>query len=220
MNNGHRERLRNRLLENGGNSLVDHELLEILLFNAIPRKDTKKIAKLLLQEYSSLEQLFYNISNRCVDRKKISKSMQATITCVTEIIYRISQSRIKKRNVFHNWRQILDHLMVFLGNREIECFYVLFLNSNNIFIADVLYEGTLNRVALYHKEILKKAISINASNIIISHNHPSDNINPSEEDIASTKELRKFCASCHIVLLDHIIVTRNNFYSLSENGLI
>ncbi|CAK8162410.1 DNA repair protein RadC [Candidatus Xenohaliotis californiensis] len=220
MHIGHRKRLRNRLLNSGGIALEDYELLELLLFNALPRRDTKLIAKQLLKDKKSLRDLFTQSEVNDLMISGYSSVVQASIICVAEIVKRVISGSLKKYSVFNNWRQIMDYLIIVIGNKDIECFYVMLLGSGNKLIAEDYYTGTVSKVMIYYREVLKKAISLNAVGIIVAHNHPSGSVDPSKEDIESTKALVKMCQVLEIKVLDHVIVSGNKFFSFSAVGLL
>lgn len=221
MHIGHRQRLRNRLLRSGGRALEDYELIELLLFNAVPRKDTKSIAKNLLVKFKSLENLFFRMLDRQeAGQSEINDSIRATILCTAEIIQRIHLNRVTTESLFDNWRNLIDYLMVLLGNREIECLYTIYVNNRNVFISDHLYEGTVDSIAIYGREIIKRAISLNASGVILAHNHPSGNAAPSDADITATQELTRSCRQLKIKIIDHVVISKNKFYSFKAEGII
>lgn len=229
---GHRERVRKKFLENGFNGLEDYEILELLLFYVIPRKDTKAIAKELIKKFKNLANV---LKADTLELKTIDGLGDATITFLKMIgalparIYKdeLKNKKLFKENNSENKYKITDKefLLTFLRNKigykNVEKFYVIYLSSSNEVLAfEESSSGTLDRSSIYPREIYKRVIMENAKSIIIAHNHPSGNTCPSKCDIDITNEIAKGLKNFGALLLEHIIITRDSYFSFLEEGLI
>lgn len=229
---GHRERVRKKFLENGFNGLEDYEILELLLFYVIPRKDTKAIAKELIKKFKTLANV---LKADTLELKTINGLGDVAITFLKMIgalparIYKdeLKNKKLFKENNSENKYKITDKevLLSFLRNKigyeDVEKFYVIYLSSSNEVIAfEESSSGTLDRSSIYPREIYKRVIMENAKSIIIAHNHPSGNTCPSKCDIDITNEIAKGLKNFGALLLEHIIITRDSYFSFLEEGLI
>jgi DNA repair protein RadC len=219
---GHRQRVKNKFLKSNPESLEDYELLEILLFSAAPRKDVKPIAKKLLQEFGNLKSIvncdLYNLSQL----PGTNTSMYISFAIIKEIFRRILISKdIKQENILSSWNAVVDYLKVHMGDNSTEQFRVLFLNKKNVLIVDEIQSyGTIDQTAIYPREIIRKSLFHGAGAIILVHNHPSGNPNPSKADIELTKVIVQACAPFNIVVHDHVIVGKNKIFSFKSNLLL
>ena len=229
---GHRERVRKKFLENGFNGLEDYEILELLLFYVIPRKDTKAIAKELIKRFKTLANV---LKADTLELKNIDGLGPISITflkMIGDLPARIYKDELKNKKLFkennsENKYKITDKevLLSFLRNKigyeDVEKFYVIYLSSSNEVIAfEESSSGTLDRSSIYPREIYKRVIMENAKSIIIAHNHPSGNTCPSKCDIDITNEIAKGLKNFGALLLEHIIITRDSYFSFLEEGLI
>ena len=225
---GHRERVRKKFLENGFNGLEDYEILELLLFYVIPRKDTKAIAKELITKFKTLANVL-KADNK--ELKTINGLGNVAITflkmmgALPEKIYedKLKNEKIIKddTNKITNKEILLNFLRNKIGYENVEKFYVIYLSSSNEVLAfEESSSGTLDRSSIYPREIYKRVIMENAKSIIIAHNHPSGNISPSKCDIDITNEIAKGLKNFGALLLEHIIITRDSYFSFLEEGLI
>ena len=229
---GHRERVRKKFLENGFNGLEDYEVLELLLFYVIPRKDTKAIAKELIEKFKTLANV---LKADTLELKNIDGLGDVAITflkmmgALPEKIYEneLKNKKLFKENNSENKYKITDKefLLSFLRNKigykNVEKFYVIYLSSSNEVLAfEESSSGTLDRSSIYTREIYKRVIMENAKSIIIAHNHPSGNTCPSKCDIDITNEIAKGLKNFGALLLEHIIITRDSYFSFLEEGLI
>ena len=229
---GHRERVRKKFLENGFNGLEDYEVLELLLFYVIPRKDTKAIAKELIKRFKTLANV---LKADTLELKTINGLGDVAITFLKMIgalparIYKdeLKNKKLFKENNSENKYKITDKefLLTFLRNKigykNVEKFYVIYLSSSNEVLAfEESSSGTLDRSSIYPREIYKRVIMENAKSIIIAHNHPSGNTCPSKCDIDITNEIAKGLKNFGALLLEHIIITRDSYFSFLEEGLI
>ena len=225
---GHRERVRKKFLENGFNGLEDYEVLELLLFYVIPRKDTKAIAKELIEKFKTLANV---LKADTLELKNINGLGDVAITFLKMIgalparIYKDelkNQKLIKDdKNKISDKEVLLSFLRNKIGYEDVEKFYVIYLSSSNEVIAfEESSSGTLDRSSIYPREIYKRVIMENAKSIIIAHNHPSGNTCPSKCDIDITNEIAKGLKNFGALLLEHIIITRDSYFSFLEEGLI
>ena len=225
---GHRERVRKKFLENGFNGLEDYEVLELLLFYVIPRKDTKAIAKELIKKFKTLANV---LKADTLELKTINGLGDVAITflkmmgALPEKIYKDklkNQKLIKDdKNKITDKEVLLSFLRNKIGYEDVEKFYVIYLSSSNEVIAfEESSSGTLDRSSIYPREIYKRVIMENAKSIIIAHNHPSGNTCPSKCDIDITNEIAKGLKNFGALLLEHIIITRDSYFSFLEEGLI
>lgn len=217
----HRARLRGRILENGCDSLMDHELIEYILALAIPRQDTKPIAKRLLNEFGDIGALLAADAKTIMVAGKIGASAAAALKTVQGTALRMLQSKIKKESIISNWDSLMDYLradMAFLYKERVR---VLFLNTQNILIRDeIMAEGTINESALHVREVMRRALELSASSLIIVHNHPSGDPKPSKPDIIITRSLIEAGRHLSIQILDHLIIGHQGISSMRKDGLI
>ena len=225
---GHRERVRKKFLENGFNGLEDYEVLELLLFYVIPRKDTKAIAKELIKKFKTLANV---LKADTLELKTINGLGDVAITflkmmgALPEKIYedKLKNKKLIKddKNKITDKEVLLSFLRNKIGYEDVEKFYVIYLSSSNEVIAfEESSSGTLDRSSIYPREIYKRVIMENAKSIIIAHNHPSGNTCPSKCDIDITNEIAKGLKNFGALLLEHIIITRDSYFSFLEEGLI
>ena len=225
---GHRERVRKKFLENGFNGLEDYEVLELLLFYVIPRKDTKAIAKELIKRFKTLANV---LKADTLELKTINGLGDVAITflkmmgALPEKIYedKLKNQKLIKddKNKITDKEVLLSFLRNKIGYEDVEKFYVIYLSSSNEVIAfEESSSGTLDRSSIYPREIYKRVIMENAKSIIIAHNHPSGNTCPSKCDIDITNEIAKGLKNFGALLLEHIIITRDSYFSFLEDGLI
>ncbi|MDZ3831380.1 MAG: DNA repair protein RadC [Sphingopyxis sp.] len=217
---GHRSRLRARLLSDPG-SLADYELVEYLLALAIPRRDTKPLAKALLREFGSVSQI---ISADPQSLRRVDGLGDTGITAL-KIVQAASLFLLKEdfrdKPLLSSWDALLDWLRADMGPIDIERVRVLYLNNRNMLIRDeMVSEGSIDQSAIYVREIIRRALELGASALIIVHNHPSGNPEPSRQDIAITRDLAEAAAKLGIVLHDHIVIGGSHHRSLRSMGLL
>ena len=217
---GHRQRLKQKLLQ-ASQGLADYELLDILLFSAIPRKDVKPLAKKLLERFSDLSNLINADREKLLSIEGINESICCSFYLVRELIIRILKNKVIKQNVISSWRALLDYLKSSMGSLKIEQFRILFLNKKNVLITDeVIGVGTIDQAPVYPREIVKRALFHKASAIILVHNHPSGSSKPSKADILHTSKIVETCNSVNISVHDHVIIAGNEYYSFKSNMLL
>ena len=227
-NQGHRERIREKFLKNGIDGFAEYEILELLLTYCIPRKDTKPIAKELLNKFKSLDNVFKADLDKLSAIDGLGKNSVAFLKLIGDLPSIIYKDELKNKKLIEketlkisNKDILLKYLRNKIGYEEIEKFYVLYLSSSNEVIEfEENSVGTLDRSSVYPREIYKKIINLNAKSIILAHNHPSDNITPSKCDIDLTNEIAKGLKNFGALLIEHIIITKNSYFSFLEEGLI
>ncbi|OEY86862.1 hypothetical protein BIY23_04515 [Wolbachia pipientis] len=218
---GHRKRLRTRLILDGGQSLLDYEILEHILYSAYSRIDVKPIAKRLMSDFGSLNKIFNAGLVALQDVEGVNDAAISAIFCVKQVFVRCAREEIKSLPIINNWQKLIDYLKISIGNINHENLRVIYMNKKYRLIAEDLQNiGTVDQTPLYIREIIKRALVIGSTSIVISHNHPSGDIQPSGHDIALTKQLAEACQSIGIELIDHIIITFNNYFSFKKNHLL
>ena len=225
---GHRERIKEKFLKNGIDGFAEYEILELLLTYCIPRKDTKPIAKELLNKFKSLDNVFKADFDKLSAIDGLGKNSIAFLKLIGDLPSIIYKDELKNKKLvdketlkISNKDILLKYLRNKIGYEEIEKFYVLYLSSSNEVIEfEENSVGTLDRSSVYPREIYKKIINLNAKSIILAHNHPSDNITPSKCDIELTNEIAKGLKNFGALLIEHIIITKNSYFSYLEEGLI
>jgi DNA repair protein RadC len=218
---GHRARLRQRLFEGGPDALLDHELVEYLLGLAIPRRDTKPLAKRLLREFGGFGGLMAADAATIGRVGEISDGAAASLKIAQAAALRMLEERIRERPVLGSWQALLDYLAADMAHEPIERVRVLFLNSRNVLIAnEKMWEGSVDESAVYIREIIRRALDLHATAIIVVHNHPSGDPAPSQQDIRLTRDLAEAGRHLKVTLHDHVIVGAGGHSSLRALGLI
>ncbi len=218
---GHRARLRQRLFEGGPDALLDHELVEYLLALALPRRDTKPLAKQLLKEFGGYGGLLSADAATIARVSGLSEGAVAALKIAQASALRLLQSEVKARPVLGSWQALLDYLHADMAHLAIERVRVLFLNSRNMLIRDeAMWEGSVDESAVHVREIMRRALDCQATALIIVHNHPSGDPSPSPQDIRLTKELVEAGRHMRISVHDHVIVGAKGHSSLRSLGLI
>ncbi len=218
---GHRTRLRARFLADNSAATPDYELLELLLFYALPRIDTKPIAKALMARHGSLAAILAAPVDELRKTEGIGDSAAALLKAVSAAGIQLARAELRERPVLDSGDKVIDYCRATLGHRESEGFWVLFLDTKNALIADEEQgDGTVNRLAVFPREVVKRALDLGASAMILAHNHPSGDPTPSEADIATTRAIIEAAAALDIAVHDHIIVSRSHHISLKAAGLM
>ncbi len=218
---GHRARLRQRLFEGGPEALLEHELVEYLLALAIPRRDTKPIAKKLIREFGGFGGLLAADPQAIARVGEVSEGAVAALKIAQASALRLLKRQVKDRPVLGSWQALLDYLHADMAHEAVERVRVLFLNSKNMLIRDeLMWEGSVDESAVYIREIVRRALDFHATAIIIVHNHPSGDPSPSAQDIKLTRELAESLRHLKISLHDHIIIGASGHSSLRALGLI
>lgn len=218
---GHRARLRHRLFEGGGAALLDHELVEYLLALAIPRQDTKALAKALLREFGGIGGVLTADGEALRRVKGMGETSAAAIKIAHAAALRLIQAEVAARPVLANWQALLDYLRADMAHHAVERFRVLHLNTRNMLIRDeVMSEGTVDQTAVYVREVIRRALELGSAAIILVHNHPSGDPSPSRADIEVTRAIAEVGRPLNIALHDHIVMGTSGHVSLRAKGLI
>lgn len=217
----HRKRLRSRFLDGGADAMPDYELLEMLLFRAIPRQDVKPLARALLDTFGDLAAVVSAAPAALGRVEGVGDAVVVELKLAAAMAARLARARVLNRPVISSWNALLDYCHTTMSHREIEHFRVLFLDRKNALIADEEQgRGTVDHVPVYPREILRRALELNASAVILVHNHPSGDPTPSQADIAMTERIRTGCDALSITLHDHLIIGKSREASFRSLGLI
>ena len=218
---GHRERLKQRFLTAGSAALADYELLELLLFSGIPRRDTKPLAKALLAKFGSFAAVLSADLAALKQMAGMTPSAAVSLKVVAAASTHFLASQLRGQEVFTNWQKLLDYCYSKIAYLEVEELHLLFLDSKNQLITDEVHQrGTVDQAAAYPREILKRALVLGASALIIVHNHPSGDPEPSAQDIRLTNELALSARLLNIRLHDHLVVGKKGILSFKALGLL
>ena len=220
-NEGHRARLRERLFEGGPDALLDHELVEYLLALALPRRDTKTLAKRLIAEFGGFGRLLSADARIIARVGGISESAAAALKIAQASALRLLERGISERPILGSWQALLDYLRADMAHEPIERVRILFLNTKNMLIAnETMWEGSVDESAVHVREVIRRALDLHASAIIIVHNHPSGDPSPSQQDIRLTRDLVEAARHLKITMHDHVIIGTKGHFSLRGNGLL
>ena len=212
---GHRQRLKDRFVNGGPESLPDYELLELVLFSAIPRRDTKPVAKRLLEQFGSFAEVINAPPNRLMEVEGVGTAAVTQLKVIRASALRLMRIGIMQRPVLASWNAVLEYCRASMGFEDREQFRILFLDKKNRLIADeVQQEGTVDHTPVYIREVVKRALELSASAIILAHNHPSGDPTPSRADIDMTRQIVEAAKPLGIAIHDHIIVGRQGHASL------
>jgi DNA repair protein RadC len=210
LNTGHRERLRARFLKGGADGLHDYELLELLLFRAIPRRDVKPVAKMLIQRFGSFAEVIAAPPARLKEVDFVGDSVVTELKIVEAAALLLAKQSMKKRLELGSFAQVLDYCRGAMAFRETEEFRVLFLDKKNGLIADEVQGcGTVDHTLVYPREVIRRALELNANALILVHNHPSGDPTPSTADVTMTGTIADLAKPLGVRLHDHLIVGRN-----------
>ena len=218
---GHRQRLRERFVGAGPGALADYELLELLLFPALPRSDVKPLAKALIERFGG----FAGVINADLKDLRavpgLGETSSIALKAVQAAVQRVLRAQVIERPVLSSWQGVLDYCHAAMAHAKIEEFRLLFLDRKNALIADeVQQRGTVDHTPVYPREVVKRALDLGASAIILVHNHPSGDPTPSKADIEMTREVAKAAKLLGIEVHDHLIIGRNGQTSLRGLGLL
>ena len=220
-NEGHRDRLRERYERSGAEALADHELLELYLFEFIPRADTKGTAKALLARFGNLEGVLNASAVELRGVKGIGPKAAASMTVLSAIHRRSLENDLYDRVVLSSWRAVHDYLRAEMAFLPREQFRVLYLNKRNALIAnEVLHEGTVDHAPAYPREVIRRAIELSATAVVLVHNHPSGDPTPSRADVEMTQRIMEAGEPLGLVVHDHVVMGRDGHASLKGLGLI
>lgn len=219
---GHRDRLRSRFLTAGPDALQDYELLELLLFQAIPRRDVKPLAKELLAAYGSLWAVTQAPADQLQSRFNLSETVAAAIRVVGAIGLRMARQAVIGQPILSSWQKLLDYCAGAMAHEPVEQFRLLFLDRKNTLIADeVQQRGTVDHTPVYPREVVRRTLELGASAVILVHNHPSGDPTPSRADIDMTKQIVTAASALGVVVHDHVIIGKGGKYvSFKSAGLM
>ncbi len=218
---GHRARLRKRLIEGGGDALLDHELIEYLLALAIPRRDTKPLAKILLHEFGGIGGLLSADAEAIARVSGVGETAVAALKIVQAAALRMLRDKVKEQPVLASWQALLDYLRADMAHITIERVRVLHLNTRNMLIRDeVMSEGSVDQASVHVREVIRRAIDLGSAAIILVHNHPSGDPAPSRADISLTRDIAEAGKKLGIAVHDHVIIGAKGHSSMRAMGLL
>jgi DNA repair protein RadC len=218
---GHRERLRRRFREAGPDSLPDYELLELILFRAAPRRDTKPLAKALIARFGTFAEALNAPDELLREVPGIGEAAITELRLVRAAALRLMRGEVLERPVLSSWAQVLDYCRASMGFASKEQFRILFLDKRNQIIADEVQQtGTVDHTPVYVREVVKRALELSATAIVLVHNHPSGDPTPSRADIEMTKQIVAAAKPLGVIVHDHIIVGKQGHASFRGLGLI
>ena len=216
---GHRQRLRERFLQAGADALADYEILELVLFAAIRQRDVKPLAKALIERFGGFAEVF--AASRAQLGEYLGEGVISQLKIVEAAAHRFSRAQVMQKPALSSWSALLDYCHAAMARRETEEFRVLFLDRKNVLIADeVQSRGTVDHAPVYPREIVKRALALNASALILVHNHPSGDPSPSRADIQMTREIVQAAAALKIQVHDHLVIGRQGHASFKSLGLL
>jgi DNA repair protein RadC len=218
---GHRQRLRERFRKAGAEALPDYELLEMVLFRAIPRRDTKDLAKRLLARFGSFAEVVNAPESRLKEIAGVGEAVVTELKLIRAAAFRLMKGEIAAAPLLSSWNQVLDYLRAVQGFEDREQFRILFLDKKNRLIADEIQgTGTVDHTPVYVREVVKRALELSSSAIILVHNHPSGDPTPSRADIDMTRLIVEAARSLGVVVHDHVIVGRGGYASFRAMRLL
>lgn len=217
----HRKRLRERFRNGGADALPDYEMLELVLFRAVPRKDVKPLAHALLKKFGDFNSVISAAPPRLAEVKGVGPAIITELKIVEAAAHRLSRARILNRPVISTWDALLGYCQATLAHQETEAFRVLFLDRKNVLIADEAQaRGTVDHVPVYPREVVKRALELNASALILVHNHPSGDPTPSSADVEMTQQLLRAAQALGLTVHDHLVIGRSAEISFRSEGLL
>ncbi len=217
----HRARLRERFMLGGATAMPDYEVLELVLFRAIPRQDVKPLARLLLETFKDFNGVLSAPVDRLHQVKGVGDAVIRELKIVEAAAHRLARARVMQKHVVTSWDALLDYCHTTMAHRETEQFRVLFLDRKNVLIADEEQaRGTVDHVPVYPREVVKRALELNASAIILVHNHPSGDPTPSDSDITMTQRVEDAARALGLTLHDHLIIGKSRELSFRAQGYL
>lgn len=218
---GHRARLRKRLLEGGEDALADHEVIEFLLMGAVPRKDTKPLARALIARFGSLAGVLNADATTLRAHPGMGDATAAALKVVAVAMRRLVRQQVREKPVIGSWQALIDYLMVDMADLTHERVRVLYLNTRNMLILDdKVADGDIDEAAIHPRKVIHKAMDIGATALILVHNHPSGSAEPSRADIDITNRIAEAGRLLGVTVHDHVIIGRQGHVSLRAKGLI
>lgn len=218
---GHRTRLRERFMEGGAAALPDYELLELVLFRALPRQDVKPLARLLIDHFGDFNRVISAPVVRLTAVSGVGQAVVQELKIVEAAAHRLARAKVMHRQVLSSWDALLDYCRTAMAHRETEQFRVLYLDRKNVLIADEEQaRGTVDHVPVYPREVVKRALELNASALILVHNHPSGDPTPSQQDVTVTGQIQEAAQVMGITLHDHLIIGKSREVSFRSEGYL
>ena len=217
----HRKRLADRFMQGGPSAMPDYELLELILFRAVLRQDMKPLARRLIDTFGDFNRVLSAPKERLLAVNGVGDAVVRELKVVEAASHRLARSRIMNRPVISSWEAIVDYCHTIMAHRETEQFRILFLDRKNVLIADEEQgQGTVDHVPVYPREIVKRTLELNASALILVHNHPSGDPTPSDADISMTEQINTAAQALGLVLHDHLIIGKSRELSFRASGLL
>jgi len=217
----HRKRLRRRFLDGGAEAMPDYELLEMVLFSALPRQDVKPLARRLIDRFGDLAGVIGASPVHLARVDGVGDAVVCALKLASAVAIRSARAKVMNRHAISSWDALLDYCHTVMAHRDVEHVRVLFLDRKNTLIADEqLGRGTVDHVPVYPREILRRALEVGASALILVHNHPSGDPTPSQADISMTDRIRQGAEALSLVLHDHLIIGQSREFSFRSDGLL
>ena len=217
----HRKRLRVRFLDGGSTAMPDYELLELVLFRAIPRQDVKPLARLLMDTFGDFNRVVTAAIPRLMAVKGVGEAVVLELKIIEAASQRLMRARVMHQPVLSSWDALLDYCHTTMAHLDAEQFRILFLDRKNVLIADEAQaRGTVDHVPVYPREVVKRALELNASALILVHNHPSGDPTPSEADITVTHQIKEAAGILGVIVHDHLIIGRDRELSFRAQGYL
>lgn len=217
----YRQHLRERFDSADADTMADEELLELILFRAIPKRDVKALAKLMIDTFGDFNRVMAAPRARLSEMPGISRSVIRELKIVEASAHRMARSQIMHREVLSSWDSLQSYCQTRMAHLDTEQFRVLYLDRKNVLMADEAQQvGTVDHVPVYPREVLKRGLELGASALILVHNHPSGDPTPSETDIETTRSIQNGAEALGLVLHDHLIVGKSRHYSFRSHGLL
>ncbi|UOA25471.1 DNA repair protein RadC [Pseudosulfitobacter sp. DSM 107133] len=217
----HRARLRARFMAGGAQAMPDYEMLELVLFRAIPRRDVKPLAHALMEKFGDFNRVITAPEPRLREVKGVGDAVVVELKVVEAAAHRMVRAKVLNQHAISSWDALVDYCHTTMAHRETEQFRVLYLDRKNVLIADEEQaKGTVDHVPVYPREVAKRALELNASALILVHNHPSGDPTPSQSDIAMTQQIEAACIALGLSLHDHLIVGKSRELSFKSEGFL
>lgn len=217
----HRDRLRQRFTQGGADAMPDYELLEMILYRALPRGDTKPLAKALLKRFGDINHVLAAPPPRLKEVEGVGERVIFELKLIEAVGHRMARAKVMKRPILSSWDALLEYCQTAMAHRDIEQFRVLYLDRKNVLIADEAQaDGTVDHVPVYPREVVKRALELNASALILVHNHPSGDPSPSQADVDMTYAVRDAAQVLGLVVHDHLIIGKARELSFRSEGYL
>ena len=218
---GHRKRLRARFLKGGAEALPDYEVLELILMRAIPRRDVKPLAKALIARFGGFNEAVSAPIERLCEVPGISEAVATEVKIVQAAALRLARAQVLERPAISSWSALIDYCTASMAYDPVEQFRILFLDRKNVLIADeVQGRGTVDHTPVYPREVVKRALELGASAIILVHNNPSGDPTPSRADVDMTRKIEAAATPLGVAVHDHLVIGRGNHASFRQLGLL